>query len=507
MLQATATITRPSSSGSSHDQDPDSRQDDHHTPSASEDWGIVPSACTACRGKHLKCDGGHPCSRCQGHGFLCYRKYCVEGFFHFFHKSHPFLHPREHAIEMLRRRPVLHLETAMCCIGSQYVSTTLTANFALELETLLASPDIPNDGFLVQALLLFAIGLDGNNEQTKAFQVLSQTQKLAIRLGMHQNDFATLNSEGSKVLEESWRRTWWELYVVSGLISGLHQISTFHLCGITTTVGLPCEEDMFRSGSIPTPHTIDEFDNHPFTNENLEWSSYTYRIAAVRNLGRVLQSQEAFPDNQLFDRVENQLANWRLHLPNSKQEYFDLSGQVDELLFQAHMITHVSAILLHRQFSQLNTSASQSITSCAPHARGAPGSHLNGIHTVRTVQSATDITRLISLPGSLVKHTHFFTCAIALASIIHLSCWSVSNSIDEGHDLEGLVRMSIGGLKAMANVWPSAQKVLSQVTRVAQEIFVNCISVLNVPLWNALEDKDIESFAEGENIGNDFQFQ
>ena len=52
----------------------------------------------------------------------------------------------------------------MCYVVSQYGSTSATATFALELETLLASADIPNDGYLVQALLLFVIGLDGNNE-------------------------------------------------------------------------------------------------------------------------------------------------------------------------------------------------------------------------------------------------------------------------------------------------------------------------------------------------------
>lgn len=189
---------------------------------------------------------------------LGYRQRCLEGFFHFFHQAHPFLAPREHAMELLRTKPIPHLETAMCYVASQYVSTSLTATFALELETLLASADIPNDGFLVQALLLFVIGLDGNNEQLRALEVLTRAQKVAIQLGMHQHDFAILNGGGLPVLEESWRRTWWELYIVNGIIAGLHQISTFHLFGIEANVSLPCEENVFRSGVSHLYHLSSE---------------------------------------------------------------------------------------------------------------------------------------------------------------------------------------------------------------------------------------------------------
>lgn len=177
-----------------------------------------------------------------------YRQRCLEGYFHFFHQAHPFLAPREHALELFRTQPIPHLETAMCYVASHYISTSLTAAFAVELETLLASADIPKDGYLVQALLLFVIGLDGNNEQLRALEVLTRVQRVAIELGMHQHDFAILNGGGLPVLEESWRRTWWELYIVNGFIAGLHQISTFQLFEIVANVPLPCDEDVLRSG-------------------------------------------------------------------------------------------------------------------------------------------------------------------------------------------------------------------------------------------------------------------
>ncbi len=45
------------------------------------------------------------------------------------------------------------------------------------------------------------------------------------------------------------------------------------------------------------------------------------------------------PDGPMVDRVDAHLVNWRLHLPESKKELINSDGQLDEMLFQAHMIT------------------------------------------------------------------------------------------------------------------------------------------------------------------------
>jgi len=45
-------------------------------------------------------------------------------------------------------------------------------------------------------------------------------------------------------------------------------------------------------------------------------------------------------------------------------------------------------------------------------------------HTIKTVEAASNMTQLIALSPSLIRHTHFFICAIALAPIVQLSPWS-----------------------------------------------------------------------------------
>lgn len=70
------------------------------------------------------------------------------------------------------------------------------------------------------------------------------------------------------------------------------------------------------------------------------YSSFAYRIAGIRNMGRVLALfRTVHYDEQAVSRVDAHLVNWRLHLPGSKKTFFGSDGQLDEMIFQAHMIS------------------------------------------------------------------------------------------------------------------------------------------------------------------------
>jgi hypothetical protein len=91
---------------------------------------------------------------------------------------------------------------------------------------------------------------------------------------------------------------------------------------------------------IPISHSFEEFEDQSFADENVTFSSYAYRIAAIRNLGRVLQLQRIlFLDDPLVDQIDAYLVNWNLHLPDSKKLVIDSDGHVDEMLFQGQMVT------------------------------------------------------------------------------------------------------------------------------------------------------------------------
>lgn len=147
-----------------------------------------------------------------------------------------------------KEKPLQPLEAAMRYIGSFYLNPGSSTALGLEAERAVYNMTCPKDGFKVQAMLIMAIGLDGYTFQEKALQFLIEAQDIALELGMNRREFALLNGGGLNFLEESWRRTWWELFVVDGMIAGVHQKSSFRLNDIIAEVGLPCEEEQYVNG-------------------------------------------------------------------------------------------------------------------------------------------------------------------------------------------------------------------------------------------------------------------
>lgn len=82
-------------------------------------------------------------------------------------------------------------------------------------------------------------------------------------------------------------------------------------------------------------------ENQDFTDEDRDFSSFAYRIAAIRNLGRFMYTPPMmFADEEGISRVEAMLSNWKLHLPPSKRDDLSKDCQLDEMMFQAHFIIH-----------------------------------------------------------------------------------------------------------------------------------------------------------------------
>jgi hypothetical protein len=465
------TIQTPSTSNSSLSPSSDHLPDKQgerplSVPDHQKDRITVPSACVACRSKHLKCDGHNPCSRCSTNEYECVyvrsrrgfkgprrngaqgktaaavsaststasattprvtcplvrpgaapsinttagntgnipsglatppdnrlqalpfgpadhpsyernrdltglevnkqsqisgldlRTKCIEAFFYHFWPAHPFLLPRDNLLRLLKEKNLDHLEAAMRYVGSFYIDNAPTTALCLEAERSIYRADCPKDAFKVQAMLILCIGLDGYTYQEKALQVLNDAQELALELGMNKREFAAVHGNGWSTLEESWRRTWWEMYIIDGMIAGVHQKSFFPMKDIPAEVGLPCEEWQYVSGvslpfpsqaiiysqkpqNIPGPHYLSDFDDEDFAHRDYSYSSFTYRIAAMRNMGRLLTGRQMNPnpDSAAVDRMDAYLVNWRLHLPDNKKQLISSDGKLDEMLFQANMIT------------------------------------------------------------------------------------------------------------------------------------------------------------------------
>lgn len=93
--------------------------------------------------------------------------------------------------------------------------------------------------------------------------------------------------------------------------------------------------------NIPPLAYLEDLENKEFSGDDRHFSSFAYRILATRNLGTFLRATPVYGSSpDCLERIENILTNWRVHLPESKRDALNKDCRVDEMMFQAHMITH-----------------------------------------------------------------------------------------------------------------------------------------------------------------------
>lgn len=173
----------------------------------------------------------------------------LEAYYLHFHAAHPILLPvRQRTRQFVKNYPQ-YLVAVMQCIGSQYESMRPSDGYRNAISQMLASQS-KRDGHLVQAMLIFSVALHAQDCQHDARQMLSSAIEIAVELGMNRTNFASENSMGSPFLEESWRRTWWELYVLDGMLAALHQQNSFKLNSIESNLLLPCEDSIYHTEDV-----------------------------------------------------------------------------------------------------------------------------------------------------------------------------------------------------------------------------------------------------------------
>ncbi|KAK2589907.1 hypothetical protein QQS21_012415 [Conoideocrella luteorostrata] len=408
----------------------------------------------------------------------CSTERCIGSFYHYFFSSHPFVPPQEQFKHLVvdSGREAEPLVAAMAWIGSMFLYVSPSFRDGLYEKAQRSVRDVDavrrRSGFLIQAMLLLVVGLDGSDKRRDAASLLGEAEELALEAGLHAKDFAARCGRGVPALEESWRRTWWELYVVNGMMAGVHRSTAFALYDVLSEVGLPCEEHQYVSSNIPTQIAyLEEMEDLEFVDSTRSYSSFAFRILAVRNLGAFLQMPRSFlPDHERVSSIEALLTTWRLHLPAEKQESLHQDGSADEMMFQAHMISHATSILLHQPLSELDPAPAKEVTSCAPHDDAQLRSgHAGKLHTGHAVASAAAISNMITHRVPIISHTPFFTCIVGLASIVHLSKWALWASADD-EKLRQQVRLNIAALGKLSTVWEGAGKARVQVQAVAREI-------------------------------------
>ena len=183
----------------------------------------------------------------------------IDLYYRYFHKSHPFVLPRWHLEQQFNKATENNIPRSLILIiqfiGSLYARSSQSQHLRQEFEQALGgSHQNSSNPYIIQAHLLFAIALFWCGERKQAQEELNTAVRHALDLGMHRSKFAELYGNGDRVLEESWRRTWWQIYVVDAFFAAIARANTFETCNVDASVELPCEEEEYEAGvSYPSP--------------------------------------------------------------------------------------------------------------------------------------------------------------------------------------------------------------------------------------------------------------
>ncbi|KAL6897517.1 fungal-specific transcription factor domain-containing protein [Trichoderma evansii] len=424
----------------------------------------------------------------------------IDAYYNCFHRYHPCVLPRRflerYLQDPIRQNELKPLVYLMRFVGSIYLSSQKSSlrPKCSQLEELMSStlthmPTTSMNFFMVQCHLIYSICLYWRGNVPKSRLHMGMARQLALDLGMHRREFAIDHGNGDPVLEESWRRTWWQVYIVDAMYSAIKRNADFPSYHVQSTTDLPCEEEDYERGAIPRPRTWEEFDSREFLSEDVVFSSFAYLIGGIRGMAsamfRALSLEKNSSDAggsspKVLESVDSIIEGWVLLLPESKRDIFSADGQIDELLFQAMMALHATTVGLHRPFSNCAFDPLECISSCSappPAGSRSDNNEFRSIHTIKCIRAAEAQIGLLALPTKPCSHTPFVVCMLTTGTLSLLAACRYTLRGQKLAVARDQIRMSIGCHKAMANVWSQAGSNLHEVQAIACE-------VLGLPMGN-----------------------
>lgn len=174
-------------------------------------------------------------------------------FFKCFHRYHPCVLPLKRLQEFFCnpsfRDQLLPVITAARFIGSIYTRSSFADQLKAQTESAIAMArqNISHSPFFAQALLLYSISLFWSQEDSNARNQMDLALQTAFDLGMHRRGFAVSYAPNDPILQECFRRTWWQIYIVDAAYAAIERLPAFAANSVISDVDLPCEEDEYES--------------------------------------------------------------------------------------------------------------------------------------------------------------------------------------------------------------------------------------------------------------------
>jgi hypothetical protein len=174
----------------------------------------------------------------------------LELYFSHFWSPYPVVLPL-HFFQVRRSMPnhgMTELLAVLQYIGSLYAPWASSESYYKTALAALSAPHMPRSPFNVQALMLFAIAQYHQCLKAESRVSMDLANGIALELRMYEKAFARAYGEGNPVLEECWRRTWYNLHVNDQHLSVVENTPMYMLANIPGTVDLPCDDEYFKAG-------------------------------------------------------------------------------------------------------------------------------------------------------------------------------------------------------------------------------------------------------------------
>lgn len=499
------------------------------------------SACIFCRSKHLKCDYTRPsCYRCLASGIECIyvqsrrgqaggrrktnagirsnsttsiqgndafdhestfsspsiiedisitvpatipdksQDYLIDVYYQTVHPAHPFLIPH-HAY---RRTPGLlpqHVMEVMCLLAGRVVGS-YCRDESVTIQSLLER-NLLSNVHKVQMCLLLTIASYASCNRSLGDQALKTAADTAYAIGLDSENF---KCDDNVILRESWRRTWWELYTLGGLISVLNP-STSRVHAASDRL-LPSSEDAYRNCMIFESRTLGQMRDRHFAGDDFKYSSFAYRIEAVRILTMILdhaqQHSTSFEDTTSHS-CGAAIKTFMLSLPTPKRSATE-RDVTDEMMECAIMTINLASIVHHTPQSGLLTVRTFD-TVCATSRPYVYTTHQQS-HEAAALRSAAAISQLLIDRASLKTISPCFSCALAFATTLQLSAYCKGQAAEQSACLKEYIQLSLSALDTMGENWKIAKVVKGQLAGFARDVFIQSVPNDNIQTVEATQE-------------------
>lgn len=261
--------------------------------------------------------------------------YLVGLYYSNFHCSHPMLVPR--AYFAAQQYPDFLVFT-ICLVGHHFAPSQPPESFISAARGKISSALQADSTHRIQAFVLLSLVYCGTNETSSATDCLCSAISLAAEIHFGSPD-SCLQETPHGIKQETLRRTWWELFTIDALLALLQgRPPKIKASDPDILPSVPCAEVLYEEGS-PTERqsTYAEFERRMFLQQPPIFSSHFYRIQAALLMRRV---QPFFAgddvDPQGLEAVDNAIASWSFHLPDSGLDLSTSTGQMDHILMQAN---------------------------------------------------------------------------------------------------------------------------------------------------------------------------